>query len=1041
MTSAIPSFFGKPWETPELTSMGRLPMRPTITPYPSEKEADQGGASPWIECLDGTWDFCLLNAPEDLTLSHVGGEEEIAWDKMPVPSNWTMHREDDLPHYTNIQMPFENNPPFVPAKNPTGVYRKKFTLDASWKERRTVLHVGGAESCLFVYLNGNLVGMSKDSRLPSEFDLTPHLSEGENTLVSVCIRWSDASYVEDQDHWWMAGIYRSVNLYSTDSTWIEDIFADCHLEDDSTTGKLTLKSKIQHTDFPKDNEFFTIKAQLFNSEGKSLGESFSHNIDRSFRLSNNRGESVVKFSNITGWMPETPTLYKLQVGLYDQNGNCLEAHSLSVGFKRVEVKDRKLLINGEMIYIKGVNRHDHHPDHGKMVPIEAMIKEIELLKQFNFNAVRTAHYPNDPTWYELCDRYGILVIDEANYEHHANYSSLCRHPSWETCLVERAKRMVLRDRNHPCIFSWSLGNESGHGENHNEAIAWIRANDPSRVVHHEGAIRDTWEQTNGNFNKGGEDNNDFHNPMYSPIDRLIEFSTSSDDTQRPLILCEYSHAMGNSNGCLSDYWEAFYRYEGLQGGFIWDWIEQGLRKIDPKTGKEFWAYGGDYGDTPNDVNFCCNGMIMPDGIPKPQMWEFKKIVQPLAIHLIDGVSGKIGITNLHNVIDLSWLNGKFEVILDGKVVQTGSIEKLKTLPGQCEEVDLKVKQLKGGSTQEAFVRVSFSSANKQLWCPQGHEVAWEQLPLTLQIVKESPKTVISGNINVTKSDNELIVNTGNTKINFNNGHLQNLEIDGQLMIKNGPIFNVWRAPLDNDGVKGHKHQWKALHKPLGRWIDAGYRDLREELLDVSSDQKNGEFLYTSNYRYHAAHEKYFEVSHSYRLNSSGEVICKHNFTFAEDMPDPSRLGVLIEIPKDLKQVNWLGLGPQETYIDRKAGAYVGEFSSTVEEQFFPYIVPQECGNHEDTRRLSLSTPENIGIQIEAMGSLFGFSALSYTPEQLTEAYHPYELEQNSTTTLMLDCAQRGLGTASCGPDTLKKYCISPGNYELSYRIGVIKPIL
>lgn len=1025
MNDLFPNF----WETPELTSINRLPMGSTRLAYPDAKSAFDETHNPWKIDLDGDWAFERLERPEDLRADHVCGKPLP--DTMKVPANWTMHRQDDQPHYTNIQMPFKNDPPFVPEQNPTGVYRKDFVLPADWDGRRTVIHVGAAESVLLVYLNGSFVGMSKDSRLPAEFDLTPHLRPGSNTLALVCIRWSEASYVEDQDHWWMAGVYRSVYLYSTAKDFLEDIFIEALLNEDGS-GTLKGRFKVQRTYQRDYNGMLKVACQLLAPDGKE-DASMEGEVGR-YQKDGHLLELQAELPDVQAWSPETPTRYRAVVTLYDPQGEVAAVTAHWTGFRRYEVKNRKFLVNGEMVYIKGVNRHDHDPDEGKTVSRDAMLQEIKLLKQFNFNAVRTAHYPNDPMWLDLCDEYGLLVVDEANFEAHDNYHTLCRDPSWERTIFERIQRMVMRDRNHPCIYAWSLCNESGNGENHDIAGRWIRRNDPNRLIHHEGALKKNWHQGSNSFDKEGAIHNDFINPMYTSLEVMIDVSKNTNDTKRPFIFCEYSHAMGNSNGGLKDYWDAMYQYEGLQGGYIWDWIEQGIRKVDPKTGKEFWAYGGDFGDEPNDVNFCCNGMIMPDRTPKPQMWEFKKVVQPLSFSRDQ--KGLVCVRNHFKFINTE----RFDLVatwhVDGETQHEWRGACPTVAPGDSAELELPQVKLKASPGQQGILHLSAVYRESQPWCDAGHEVAWEDLAWELDVTEESPtsKDIVPTRVQGATWSAEDIHAT----FDMDAAELSSLTIMGKSLLASPIRANFWRGPLDNDGVKGKAEQWKAKWKPLGKWGRMGLRDITSTADAFVDDCSDGKAL-TRKETWTAGDEAVITYTQTTLLRSDGRIDLDLHFSTNEQADDLPRLGIRFEVPKGFEHLQWIGLGPVETYPDRKAAGKAGRFRSTVTEQFFPYIVPQECGHHVETRTLTLMDESGCGLRVEAREQSFGFSTLKTTPEDLTLAYHPYELNFRDNTTVLIDAFHRGLGTASCGPDTLEKYRQKGGeSYQLKLRLTPIR---
>lgn len=1039
--------FPQQWETPELTEIKRLPMRATLTPYKTAQQALAGKAdkSPWVLKLDGKWDFRYYTSPLQVKPEELGVAVGGKWDKIEVPGNWTMQGYDK-PHYTNVIMPFENNPPFVPAENPTGVYRTGFTLPQEWDGRRVVLQIGGGESCYYIYVNGAFAGMSKDSRLPAEFDLSKLVVKGKNTLAVMCIRWSDASYVEDQDHWWMAGIYRSVFLYSTASAYIEDVFVTAQPDARLREGELRVRGKINFTADPGANSSVTLEAQLFDARGKAvLKKPLVMAISGSYRSDYYSCDGAAKVNKPSLWSPEEPNLYTVVITLKDGKGKAIEHTSCRTGFRRVEIKKGDLLINGKPLYIKGVNRHDHDPDTGKFVSRENMIKEILLLKQFNFNSVRTCHYPNDTMWYDLCDEYGILVLDEANIENHANYQTMCRDNRWAKPYFERIQRMVLRDKNHPCIFGWSLGNESGYGENHDRAADWVRAYDSTRILHNEGGVKEAWHQGSNNFDKGGARSTDLICPMYPPMHAKddnknyvrgsLEDYLLKGDKNRPFIMCEYSHAMGNSNGCLKDYWELIYKHKGLQGGFIWDWIEQGLRKVDEKTGREFWAYGGDFGDEPNDVDFCCNGMIMPDRTPKPQMWEFKKIAQPVWFTAKNLAKGEVEVFNADYFRSLDWLVGDWLVEVDGKTVQTGKIPVIKLEPQSKKVIKLAVKTPKMLAGQEAYLRVSFKTREKTMWCGKGHEVAWEQFKLPFKGAGKLPAVAATRSALEVKGAQVRCGDGVQVCLDEKKGGIASVTVKDKEVITAGPAFNIWRGPTDNDGVKGKAEQWTCTWKPLGRWTAAGYANLTPQLLrcNIASGAKGVTLESALAYSCEKGEGK-FQTENHYLVTPSGVIFCDHTFSFGKDMPDAPRLGVRMSVAAGLEKLSWFGRGPVESYNDRKYAADFGLYSGTVSEQFFPYIVPQETGNKEDVTWFSLLNAKNAGVQMQTTGKPFSFSALHVAPEDLTAAYHTYDINPRPETIVLIDAMQRGLGTASCGPDTLTKYKVVPGTYKLSYAI-------
>ncbi len=631
------------WKQPEVTGIAKLPGRSTLFSFESEEKARSGdpASSRWVRPLNGKWKFGFFERPEDVPEGAVlPATADDDWPDIEVPGNWNMQGWD-RPHYTNVQMPFANLPPDVPEKNPTGVYRTRFDLPAGWKGRRVVLHFGGVESVLFLYVNGTFIGLSKGTRNPAEFDVTSALVPGTNLVAAKVVRWSDASFVEDQDQWWNAGIYREVYLRATGSAYIEDVFARGDYDPATGAGALALTVSLGFVRPPRQPHGRS--APLRRRGGKPvLAKPLTAEMGTSYRETSFQARLSRSLARVKPWSAEEPNLYRLTVVLRDAGGRVLEATSARIGFRRVEVRDRQLLVNGKPVMIKGANRHEHHPTRGKAVPRETMLADVLLLKRFNFNAVRTSHYPDDPHWYDLCDEYGIYVWDEADIEAHAYYDQLCRSPRYAAAFLDRGMRMVLRDKNHPCVVVWSMGNESGYGENHDALAGWIRRFDPSRALHYEGTMRGEWTQKGRDWSRGHHAS-DIVCPMYPHVDDVRKWAETTTDW-RPMILCEYSHAMGNSNGNLREYWELFETMKGLQGGFIWEWLDHGILKKDSR-GREYWAYGGDFGDEPNDRNFITDGLVWPDRTPHPAMHEAKKLMQPVGVEARSLASGRFRVRN------------------------------------------------------------------------------------------------------------------------------------------------------------------------------------------------------------------------------------------------------------------------------------------------------------------------------------------------------------------------------------------------------------
>jgi beta-galactosidase len=872
------------------------------------------------------------------------------WQTVSVPGLWTMQGLGS-PQYTNVVMPFEERPPTVPERNPTGVYRRRFTVPRSWRRRRVVLHFGGVEGALHVTVNGDPVGLAKDSRTPAEFDVTDLVRPGQNELVAAVVQWSDASFVEDQDHWWHAGISRSVRLYSPGS--IEDVFAVGEVD-----GQLRLAA-------PGGRDM-----RLLDPQGRTvLAE----------RLCGGELETVVP--SVRPWSAEEPVLYTLVVDSDDDTVSC------QIGFRSVEIRDRQLLVNGRPILIRGVNRHDHDDVRGRSVTRELMEADARLMKQFNVNAVRTSHYPNDPYWLELCDRHGLYVVDEANVESHAYYDEVCRDPRYTGAFVERVQNMVERDKNHPSVILWSLGNESGYGPNHDAAAGWIRARDDSRPLHYEGAIRFGWS--------GGRRATDVVCPMYPELDDIVAWAETSDDP-RPMILCEFSHAMGNSNGGLADYYAAFERHSVLQGGFVWEWIDHGIRRTD-RRGREYWAYGGDFGDEPNDANFCADGLVWPDRTPHPALFELKFLAQPIRVERVRG--SRFRIRNLQDFADLRAYRGTWELTVDGKPVRSGSLPRLRTPPGETTDLELALGRAGEG---ERFITFRFFLRRSTEWAPAGYEVAWQQIAVAAErrragraAGRESPP---------------IDPETGR------------LEWEG---VVDGPWLQLWRAPTDNDGLRLLPERRSGV---LHRWLELGLDRLEHRLESVRSVGKRVEVIHRVSGR-----ERWDDAMHRqvYTQFAPGELLIENEVLLGPELRDLPRVGVVLVLSPRLEQLEWFGRGPWESYPDRLASTVVGRYQSTVADQYVPYILPQEHGHRSDVRRLSLMRAAGSGLEISGRPTI-GFSASHFTADDLYGALHTSDLEPRPEVILSLDHAQRGLGTASCGPDTSQRHQLVESAYRFAY---------
>ena len=1012
------------WENPELTGINKLPGHSPFHAYHDFKSAQSldPKRSRNFRMLSGKWDFRYFDRPESVPGQVVKGRGGN-WDKIEVPGNW-MLQGYDKPIYTNREMPFDCNPPIVPKSNPTGVYRKYFTVPASWKNRRVILGFGGVESCFYLLINGKNAGFSKGSRLPAEFDITPFLKSGRNTITAMVIRWSDASYLEDQDHWWMAGIHRDVYMYALPRVSLLDFTVRTDMDKTCRNAVLKVAAEI-NAERDEDAAGYRVKIQLYDPNGKAVLKkpasapvTWAEYDPPTARIEENITDPLK-------WSAETPNLYALVVCLLDSSGKTVQAESCRTGFRKVEIKDGQFLINNKPVLLKGVNRHDHHGTKGKAVDRDSMVADARLMKQFNINAVRTSHYPNDSLWYDICDEYGLYVIDEANIECHAVMNHLSANPQWLNAFMERGTRMVRRDKNHPSIIMWSLGNESGYGTNHDALAGWIRGCDPSRPVHYEGAVRqEGWD--------GGCLGSDVVAPMYPQISQIVEYARKKT-SRRPLIMCEYAHSMGNSTGNLKEYWDAIEKHRLLQGGFIWDWVDQGLLKHD-KDGTPYWAFGGDFGDRINSANFCINGLVSPDRVPHPAMYEYKKVIQPVRVSSTNPSKGEFKITNCRFFKDISDLEPRWEATADGRVVSKGKLPRLNIAPRRSMNIRIPVKKITFPQGTENFLKISFHLSSSTPWAAKGHETAWEQFDLPSKPVSRRKSARKTAELKSTETSEHLRLVSADFKLAFNKatGTISFMEYQGVKLIQKGPVFNAWRAPTDNDGIKLYptRERWRLL----AEWIEAGLDRLKQSSVsfNIRRIDKDRAVIAVENVFKPLHKNNGFRVNQEYQVTGSGEIAIYNKVTADKHLPRLPRIGLTMSLPREFENIAWLGRGPHENYCDRKTGAPVGLYSCTVDEMYFPYIVPQENGNRSDVRRAEASNGRGTGLRIEAP-ELMNFSAMHYTANDLFKARHTCNLKPRKEVILNMDHKQRGLGGNSCGPDTLPEYDIFPGTFEFTLR--------
>lgn len=1011
------------WENPKILARQREPMHATLLPYADAEDAFVGRreASPYYRSLNGQWQFHWAPTPEDAPVGFQQPSYDASdWKTIPVPSNWQLQGYG-IPLYVNVQYPFPaDDMPCVPHEtNEVGCYRTTFILPEGWQGRQVFVVFGGADSALYVWVNGQMVGYSQDSRLPAEFNITPYLQPGENLVAAQVYRWSDGTYLEDQDHWRLSGLHREVYLYAKPTVHVRDIWARPELDDDYRDATLRVRLNVRNAG-DQDAADHAALVMLLDAEGRPvLAEALE-----AWAAPQAGQEAVLELAtrvaNPRKWSAEAPYLYTLLVNLQDASGRLLEAQSVKVGFRRVEIKKAQLHINGIPITIKGVNRHDHDPDRGKVVNYASMLQDVLLMKQHNINAVRTSHYPNDPVFLDLCDQYGLYVIDEANLESHGVWGAPSNDPSWRAAFLDRAMRMVERDKNHPCIFAWSLGNESGYGPNHAAMSEWIRANDPSRLVYYHPA--------------GDAPTVDILAPMYPPIDTIVKMAQVEDET-RPIIMCEYSHAMGNSNGSLSDYWAAIEAHDRLQGGFIWDWVDQGLRR-KADDGREWMAYGGDYGDVPNDDNFCCNGLVGPDRDVHPCLLEYKKLIQPVRVEAVDLAAGQVRIINRYDFSDLGHLDVSWVLEEDGEVLAGSTLESLHISPGQSEVVTLPLEKPTLQPGAEYWLTLHFTLAEPTPWANWGHEVAWEQFRLPWEAAASNLPVERMAPLSLEEDEAAIIVQGRDFRLTLGKceGTITSWVHQGRELLAAGPRLSIWRAPTDNDESRrpsaASAHAW--------RWV--GYDRLQHHTRRTRIKRLADGAVQVTIVAHATPPDRSvgFGCTYVYTIYGSGDVVIETQVRPGYQLPPVPRFGLQLRLPQGLEMMTWFGAGPHECYSDRKASGRISRYSGAVDAQHVPYVTPQENGNKMDVRWAAFT--DELGTGLLAVGQpLLNVTAHHYTTEALTAARHWHELERCDEIVVNLDLAQSGLGTASCGPGTLPQYLLLAVDTAFSLRLRPLAP--
>ncbi|WP_068784704.1 glycoside hydrolase family 2 TIM barrel-domain containing protein [Paenibacillus phocaensis] len=998
------------WENLSCLHIGRLPARASYVPYGSAEAARAGkrGRSPYYQTLNGMWKFRYHRSFREVDGRFFETETDVsAWDDLIVPSCWQTNGYDQL-HYTNVNYPIPYDPPYVPDDNPAGAYAREFNLPETWTKRQTHLVFEGVNACFYLWVNGHFVGYSQGSRIPAEFDLTPFVTAGRNRLAVLVLKWCDGTYLEDQDVWRFSGIYRDVYLLSRETAHIRDVFNQPQLSADLSEGKLYSEIVTMGS--------LTVQAELRDPAGQLVGQQEAQ-ID-------GKGAIELDLPQPQLWNAEQPRLYEL---LLKAGGEVLR---FRIGFKKVEIADGIFRINGRAVKLKGVNRHDSHPELGQTIPLNHMVTDLKLMKRHNVNTIRTSHYPNDPKFLDLCDEYGFYVIDEADLECHGVTSTgkleegafhlLSENPDWQEAFVERAVRMVERDKNHASVIIWSMGNESGYGANHKAMAEWTKARDTSRPVHYEGADARYY---------GDPDTAclDLDSRMYASVKEIERYALDENST-KPLFLCEYSHAMGNGPGDLQDYWNVIYRYPKLMGGCVWEWCDHGIAAETP-DGQRYYAYGGDFGDRPNDGNFCIDGLVSPDRRPHTGLLELKQVIAPVRIEAGDAAQGRFRVRNRYDFSNLSHLSVNWKLEREGEVLRQGRTASLTAEPGETQELSLPF-DLPQDMPGPFILTCSVRQQQDTPWAEEGYEIAFDQFELTGAKGPASPEEhsqtgEYAAFMKAEERDGLLLVNGFDFEYGFdlNKGLPQQVSKHGVPLLA-GPVrFNLWRAPMDNDMYI--RKEWEAAG--LDHAAMKVYASRWERKPDASVEIRVDFSLASYSY------EPLVRGSAVWTVAATGEIKLAVHADVRENLPYLPRFGLELTMPKGTEEIEYCGYGPHESYVDKRASVRKGKYLLSVDDMFENYVMPQETGSRYGTDWAIASTLQGMGLKFTA-GQPFSFQALHYTAEDLTAAKHTYELKRRPETIVSLDYQMSGAGSGSCGPQLAEPYRFAEKSFDFEVTI-------
>ncbi len=980
------------WDNePRVFQVNRMKPHATLMPYDTIAQAQEGDrkASPHYHTLSGTWKFLLVDKPADRHRTFFrDGFDSTSWNDIKVPGSWQVQGYD-YPIYTNVTYPwtgYENPaPPQAPTVyNPVGHYRRNFTLPDHWAERRVRLHFEGVESAFYVWVNGVYVGYAEDSFTSDEFDVTDYVRSGNNNISVQVFRWSDASWLEDQDFIRLSGIFRDVFLYSTPTVHLQDFQVNADLINNYVDGDLQAKVWVRNDNKAAISNH-TVEMHLYDMDDSPVIPPVKQTLSMTGHSGN---EATLTFQNYVAnpakWSAENPNLYKFVLVLKNNKGDIIETESARIGFRKIELKKdtngiTRYYINNQPIKFKGVNRHELDPDTGRTVSYQRILEDVILMKKFNINALRTSHYPNNPYMYEIADELGIYILDETNLETHGVRDRLPRNDdNWRAACVDRAANMLHRDKNHPSVVMWSLGNEAGSGNVFSSMRDYIHANDRTRPVHYE----------------GDSANSDVYSRMYASARDVASYS----DNNRPYVLCEYAHAMGNSVGNLFKYVDAFYANPRSFGGFIWDFIDQGLRRDNGN----YFNFGGLWGDNPNDDNFCANGLVSPDRSLQPEIWEVKHAYQNILVANEDIINGKVKIENRFNFTNINQFAGKWVLTEDGSEIQKGTLTDraldIGPLASKIVTIPYLPPTLKPGS--EYRLTFEFSLKESTRWALAGHVVAGDQIDIPYEVPQvEAVNTSSFPYLQMSESSTNITFRAQDFAVTFSksSGTITNYNYKGKTLVKDGPVPNFWRAPIDNDWGNG-------MYGRCAEWRHAGQNRILTNLTveNLSSTEKRLLVMFDLP---NAGSSK---LSMTYTIYGSGDVLVDYTLSPDNSMDEIPEVGTILTLPEELSNIRWYGRGPEENYVDRKRGSFVGVYASTVSDFYVPYMEVQETGQRTDVRWLTLRDNDGMGLLV--VGSpVMEINALNYTPEDLTDTKYPWELVPRDDIFLKVTLQQMGVG--------------------------------